>query len=364
MIVLDLFVFSYTQDAADTELEYGSTSEPIIQHRVRDAEDEAHLTALRSTLSASLWDITALPEFTVKYLPESNFVQRLISWLSVDEAQIQLCACSTLRNVASSDQNATELVVRFKIHRSLAPLLANSTSLQVLEGSIRLMKNLAVPAANKKELGVFESITLLWSKFESPTLHYAAASLVRQLLRGCFVNVHAFLQVTDSDQNDSYASHFLRLYNTTSDPAIKTEVARTVVEIWRTVNGGDGSEVHSRLFDIEKAICEQNLHPDEMVKPVVAMILTSENPSLVTEGWFGLALMANSEDWSDAIYNALLEDPFKDAFKAAVSSRDENSKDRDNARILADRLLKHGVSLTSPFIIHCSSRPANYSLSG
>ncbi|CAD6566316.1 MAG: hypothetical protein ASARMPREDX12_008176 [Alectoria sarmentosa] len=342
-IILDLFVFSYTQDAASIEYHSRLNSEPKLYHPVQDPEDEARFAALRSALSAKLWDMTSLNEFTLKYLPASEFVQRLISWLSIDEPQMQICACSILRNVASSDQNATDMVMLLKVHWLFISILDDSSSLQVLEELLRLMKNLAVPAANKKELESFEKVTLLWSKFESPTLHYAVVRLVRQLLKGCFDNVHRFLRPNTPAENDSYASRLLHLYSNTHDPAIKTEIARTIVEIWRTANSGDSEEVRTQVLGVQKAAREVNLRPDEMVKPVVAMILESENPSLVTEGWFGLALMASSNEWGEVIYNELCGDGVKDVFEAAVSSEDAHSKDRDNARILADRLLKHSA---------------------
>ena len=345
LTVLDLFVFSYTQDATSTKYRSTSTSFPKLDHRAQGPEDQAQLTALRSALSARLWDMSALPEFAVKYLPASELVERLISWLSTDEPQIQLCACSILRNVASSDQNATDMVMNLKIHRLLIPLLDKSSNLQVLEELTRLMKNLAVPAANKKELEAFESVTFLWSKFESPTLHYAAASLVKQLLRGCFGNVDRFLRPSNSAKNVGHASRLLQLYSNTNDSAIKTEVARTIVEMWRTANSGNSEETRAQVFGMEKALREVTLSPDEMAKPVVAMLVKSENASLVTEGWFGLALMAGSEQMREAIYNALCGDATMGVFKATISSKDGHSKDRDNAQILADRLLKDTVSL-------------------
>lgn len=342
-ILQDLFVFTYTQDAASAEYHFSSTSEPKLYCPGQDPEDEAQLTALRSALSAKLWDITALTDFTVKYLPTSDFVHRLISWLSVNEPQMQVCACSILRNVASSNQNATDMVMNLNIHRLLTVLLDHSSNLQLLEESIRLMKNLAVPAANKKELENFESITLLWSRFQSPTLHYAAVSLVRLLLRGCFENVYRFLRPNTSANKDTYASRLVQLHSNTHDPAIKIEIARTVVELWRTAKSGDGKQVCSQEFLMEQSVHEVNFRPEEMIQPVVAMIVESQNPSLITEGWFGLALMASSQIWGEAIYNALLGNANKGVFIAAVSSQDADSKDRDNARILADTLLKHNV---------------------
>ena len=353
-VILDLIVFTYTQDAASVGCFPGSKLEPKVQRRAQDSEDEAQLLALRSALSATLWEITLLKEFSVNYSPVSDFVRRLTSWLSVDEPQMQLCACSILRNVASSDQNATDMVMILKVHWLLRSHLDGSSNLQVLEESVRLMKNLAVPAANKKELENFESITSLWSRFESPTLHYAAAGLVRQLIRGCFDNVQLFLRPNTSAENDSYASRLLHLYDSTQDLAIKTEIARTIVEMWRTANSGDSEETRFRVSLVETAVHDVNLRPDEMVKPVLAMLVESKNPSLVTEGWFGLVLMASSEEWVQAIYNALCGDACKNIFKAAACSQDAHSKDQDNALILADRLLKHMVS-----IIPCQSRLHN-----
>ena len=344
LIFLDLFMFSYTQDAASSAYYSRSTSQKLRRH-VQESENEAQLTALRSELTARLWDISAQIDFTFKYLPTSEFVQSLISWLSTDESQMQLCACSVLRNVASSDRNAIDMVMVLKIHHLLIPLLDDISDLRVLEESLRLMKNLAVPAANKRELEAFESVNLLWSRFESPTLHYAAASLVRQLLKGCFCNVLRFLGPT-SAKNDSYAFRFSQLYNDSNDLTIKTEIARAIVEMWRTANSGDSEKIASQILCIEKAMDEVVLSPDTIVKPVVAMLVKSENASLVTEGWFGLALMAGSEQLRETIYNALCEDTTKAVFQKTVSVQDVHSKDRDNARILADRLLKGTVSIS------------------
>ena len=342
LIFLDLFIFSYTQDGASSAYYSRSTSQKF-HHRAQDPENEAQLTALRSELSARLWDISALIEFAVKYLPSSEFVQSLISWLSTDESQMQLCACSILRNVASSDRNAIDMVMTHKIHHLLIPLLDDISDLRVLEELLRLMKNLAVPAANKIWLEAFESVTMIWSRFESPTLHYAAASLVRQLLKGCFGNVRRFLGPT-SAKNDSHAFRFSQLYNNTNDLPTKTEIARAIVEMWRTANSGDSEKIPSQVLTMEKAMHEVNLSPDTIVKPVVAMLVKSENASLVTEGWFGLALMAGSEQLRETIYNALCEDTTKAVFQKTVSGQDVQSKDQDNARILADRLLKGPVS--------------------
>lgn len=362
--ILNLFVYSYTQDAGSAKDDSTSTSEPKLQHRALDPEDEAQLTILRSALSARLWDISTLTEFTIKYLPTSVFVHRLISWLSTNEPQMQLCACSILRNVASSDQNATEMVMKFKIHRLLIPFLDNSSNLQLLEELLRLMKNLAVHAANKKELEAFESITLLWARFESPTLQYAAASLVRQLLRGCFGNVHRLLRPNTSVRNVSYAAQLLQFYSNTNDPAIKTEISRTIVEMWRTANSGDSDEIRDQMLCAEKALRETNLGPDGLVKPVIEMIVKSENASLVTEGWFGLALMAGSEQLRGGICNALCGDVVKDVFKATVSSQEAHSKDKENAQILADRLLKDTVSLFPTIISRPPTLADNVSQTG
>ena len=344
LVILDLFVFTYMQDTASMASCSRFTAETKLDHRSHNPEDEAELTALRSALSATLWDISALKEFTAKYLPTSEVVERLISWLSTDEWQMQLCACSIFRNVASSDQSAIDMVVILKIHTLLIPLLVGSNNLQVLEEVVRFMKNLAVPAANKKELDVFESITLLWSKFDNPTLQYAVTSLVRQLLRGCFSNVHRCLEPSASFQNVSFASRLVELYSNTDDLATQTEIARAIVEMWRTANSGGSEEIRSQLFFVEKALREMSSSPEKMVKPVIATLVKSENPSLVTEGWFGLALMAGSDQLREAIQYALCHHSTKDVFQTTLSSQDPHSKDRDNARILADKLSKDPVS--------------------
>ncbi len=350
--ILALIVFSYTQDPANVT-ESGELIDMSVVHKEQETEDEELLSTMRQSLSSSLWDLSSLPDFATKYLfsPHCDFdcLGVLFSWLQALEPQMQLCACYVFRNLASSDKACGMLVQESKIHVPLIKILESSSDLPVLGEALRLLKNLALPTENKALVGsgtVIDSVTRCWTRLSSPTLHQAAVGLFRILLRGCPSNIIHFLQLHSAPDDSSALSDepLLRLwslYKNSTDLAIRVEVARTVVEIWRTAH----KEVPESLSTITEATIAQahRMHAN-IAEPVVAMIVETNNASLVTEGWFGLTLIASSEDGSGIVSEALSAQKAWDMLARTVTSQEVGPENRANSRVLLDKLRKYNIS--------------------
>ena len=351
--ILALIVFSYTQDPANVT-ESGELIDMSVVHKEQEIEDEELLSSMRLSLASSLWDLSSLPEFATKYLfsPHCDFdcLSMMFSWLQASEPQMQLCACYVFRNLASSDKACDILVRESKIHIPLINILESSSDLPVLGEALRLLKNLALPIENKSLIGsgtATDSVTRCWSRLSSPTLHQAAVGLFRILLRGCPSNIVHFLGLHSAHDRfatltDGSLFRLWSLYKSSTDLAIKVEVARTVVEIWRTAH----KDVPESVSSITEGTIGQarRMHAN-IAEPIVVMIVESNNASLVTEGWFGLTLIASSKDGSGLVSEALGAEKAWDLLVGTVTSQEVGPENRANSRVLLDKLRKHNVSL-------------------
>lgn len=344
-ILLILYIFTYTQNGAAI-VSNKALSVKTVDHAVQEPEDEEQLNAIRSTLSARLWDISTLPEFASTYPPTSGLVKVLISWISASEPERQLCACSVLRNYVCSDEIATQMVQSLDCFEPLIDILMTDSGVRVLEEALRLLRNLALPLDNRKlfsELAILNRLSALLTEFDSPTLQSAAISLFRQVIKGQRTGVMRVVETSPRNGGPltTSLSRLLTHYKETTDLTVRTEIGRTIVEMWRTVR----SPAPSLDAGLDENAVDETLiqYGEDVTKPVVALITRSNNPSLVTEGWFGLNLMASSRPGSDAVFNALRGDEAFTIFKATILGDHSGSKDRENARILADKLLKDTV---------------------
>ena len=351
--ILALILSSYMQDPANVT-ESGELIDMSVVHKEQGTEDEELLSSMRRSLSGSLWDLSSLPEFATRYLfnPHCNYdcLSVMFSWLQTSEPQMQLCACYVFRNLASSDKACGMLVHKGKIHIPLINILESSSDLPVLGEALRLLKNLALPTENKPFIGsatVTDSIMRCWSRLSSPTLHQAAVGLFRVLLRGCPSNIVHFLGLHSArdgfaTSTDGSLYRLWSLYKSSTDLAIKVEVARTVVEIWRTAH----KEAPESVSSITEGTIERARRMNaNIAEPVVMMIVESNNASLVTEGWFGLTLIASSKDGSEIVSEALSAQKAWELLVETVMSQKVGPENRANSKLLLDKLRKHHVSL-------------------
>ena len=354
-LCLCLIIYSYTQDqttVSDLTLLLG----PINQ-KSQETEDEEQLSAMRESLLGVIWDLSALPEFAVHCPPTSDCIRMFVAWLRASESQRQLCACYVLRNLASSDEASIQMVQHLHVHEPLVELLRTTADVPVLGEVLRLLKNLALPATNRETIcsgrGTMDTITTLWSQLFLPTLQHAAGSLMRLLLKGCIPNIHLFLRgySTDQDLEDmawGQLSRLFALFETSKDQATKVEMARILIELWRTIHRQDQESESYNLISWNMVVQAEKMHAN-VAAPVVWMIMEAGNPSLVTEGWFGLTLIASSSEGGEAVSRAIWGDgaPYGALalLRRTTGDQDLESKDRANALVLVDKLLQHEVCM-------------------
>jgi hypothetical protein len=245
------------------------------------------------------------------------------------------------------------MVHRLHVHEPLLGLLRMATVAPVLGEALRLLKNLSLPAANREIIcSVPEAIDIiasLWSRHSLPTLQHAAASSIRLLLKGCIPNIYLFLHDYSTnrhpdDTNRGELSRLFRLFEATKDLATRVELARILIEIWRTIHIQiPGSEANNdTATDI---IVQAEKLGKNVAAPVVWIIVESENPTLVTEGWFGLTLMASSRKGGEAVWKAIHAGEALALLKRTIADHNSDSKDRTNALVLTNKLLQHKVRM-------------------
>ena len=381
-IPLTLLLRSYT-----TESNSNATTPRGLMAPIRDATEEQELFRIRSSLIETLSDISALPEFSARYADtNSPLVEVLIEWLSVTRAQLQLCSCVMLGNLARSDEMCKVMVFQLQIHTTLISMIKSSSDTQVLHSALSFLRNLGLPAETKQTIGETDAIgtvARLWSSDTLPQIAYAATSLTRQIINGSLPNVRKLLASLSPDPDSpahakTYLSLLLLLFDKSDDVTTRMEVARTVAAILRcthSTNRSDGKEptepIEHRLY---------SLHAD-LGRPLIMMITQAQWPIIRSEGWFALALMARSDEGStalDAILNRVelfgaleqtirgqsslvgttspTEDPavvvealtpanLTDPVPRLEQEEDMQAKDRENAMVLVHELIRNRVGL-------------------
>jgi len=303
---------------------------------------------IRSNLSKRLWDISDLPEFTGKYPPNGKLVDTFCTWLSKPKAEMQICACSVLRNVAHSEQTSmlflADAVMESRM-KSLLGLLRGQTNFQVALEGLRLLKNLAFPETNKFALthgqATLELVMSLCSRIKNLSIRCAAVATVRTLLTGSFTNVKKFLWKGNSWAPTYYFPRLLTLNWEHEDLSFRMEVAQLIGQIWRVAHKENGL-VETKITD--EAIRQAQGAYRNVAEPICALITDSKNPSLVTQGWLGLYLMAISKRGADEIYDFIHKSPTDQLFGDTIAALEAGSKDQDNAISLRITLMPHYVS--------------------
>ncbi|KAL8673731.1 MAG: hypothetical protein Q9168_001838 [Polycauliona sp. 1 TL-2023] len=345
----------------------------------QDPEEES-LSSIRKPLTEILSDISATVAFAQKYTLDSALADRLIQWLKSRQQPKQICSCLMLGNLAQSDTVCREMVSRLGLHDRLFEILEDERHPQVSHAVLGFLRNLALPAENKTIIGTQRAVEIIarfWSQDVNSQIQHASVALLRQLLNSCIANIRWLLESLSPDPDSpayekTYLSLLLLLFGRTDDAATKFETGRTVATICRCLSTSSQglppqstNAVRHRLY---------GLHPN-IATPLAMMISQSRFPVLRSEGWFALALMARSGEGSAAVSEVFQQ---LETFGVLVStitgqsptserpatgnttSSDSNGsdkgpeqvqnmkdKDRENALVLVNELLKHtGDSLS------------------
>ncbi|KAL8697182.1 MAG: hypothetical protein Q9201_007261 [Fulgogasparrea decipioides] len=345
------------------------------------------LSLLRNATNQILADISATAMFANKYTVQSPLVNTLVQWLSTtpSEEHLQICSCLTLGNLARSDQ-VCRAMIGLHLHEKLLEILKDSTcNMQIAYAALGFLRNLALPTENKTIIGsqgaVVPIISSFWSVDVSPQVQHTSVSLLRQLLNGCIGNVRWLLDSLSPDEDSpayekTYLSLLLLLFGRTDDVATRIEIGRTVATISRCLHSSSQglppqstSAIMHRLYAMHT----------EIARPLAMMISQSRFPVVRSEGWFALALMARSQEGSAAVSEVLQQlEVFGILVSTITGQLDSNTsaqsvpagpsggsstdaqsiqqlelmraKDRENALVLVNELLKNSVRLDFLFV--------------
>ncbi|PGH13589.1 hypothetical protein AJ79_03582 [Helicocarpus griseus UAMH5409] len=330
-------------------------------------DDIQILAQLRLRLNQVLSDVSAFPLFSQSYPLRSELFDTLRSWLNKSEDQLQVCACVMLGNLAREDNVCTSMVKEFRIHESLLSALNGDAKGAVLHAILGFLKNLAIAGDNKEYLGsagIIKVVSRLWAFDTVPQVQFSAAGLTRQVISSSFNNISRLLEPLSTDPDSpansrTYLSLLLSLFQKTDSTPIKTEIGRTICAICRTINQRqqEGTELATEASNLSERLYK--LHED-VAWPVGTMVTQKEWPVVQSEGWFALALMASAPLGSLAVVDSLQSmsvfQLLNDTVKTIVSEesagesaqekteRLKKIKDRDNAIILVNGLLKNNPS--------------------
>ncbi|KKZ63048.1 hypothetical protein EMCG_02549 [[Emmonsia] crescens] len=333
-------------------------------------EDIQMLTQLRLRLNQALSDISALPLFSQAYPPNCDLSETLRSWLREPKDQLQICACVMLGNLAREDKICTSMVKDFQVHVPLISILNGDAKGAVLHAVLGFLKNLAIATDNKEHLGsagIIKAVSRLWAFDTVPQVQFSAASLTRQVIVSSFNNISRLLEPLSSDPDSpansrTHLSLLLSLFEKSDSTPIKIEIGRTICAICRSINQRqqDGTEAAIESSDLSERLYK--LHED-VAWPIGTMITQTEWPVVQSEGWFALALMASTPAGSlavvDSLQNMSVFQLINDTVKMVISEasggesaqekteRLKKAKDRDNAIILVNGLLKNKPSTLS-----------------
>ena len=318
---LKLLAQSYTPPR--TILEPQTSGSAIAPPPSRDPPEEEQVTTMRNSLIQVLSDVSALPEYGVRYAsmdsPHTNTLRR---WLKAPHAQLQLCSCIMLGNLARSDQTCQALVSQVQVHKELINILRTSKDTQVLFSTLGFLRNLALPIQNKDILGeanVVAAAAKFWTTDVLPYLAQTAVGLARQVINSSLPNVRRILASLSSDEESpahskTYLSLMLLLFDKSDDTTIKVEISRTIAAILRTIHSSSQQDQMNVDNLLERLF---SLH-DDIGKPLAMMVSQSRWPIIRSEGWFAMALMARSTGGSAAIEPVLQEIEVFGALEATV----------------------------------------------
>lgn len=289
-----------------------------------EPDEQKHLKKVQSVFVQAIADISAHAAFSSAHPLDSDEVKSLISWLSSSTSALAIAkttaACLALGNIARSDEVCTTLVQPpHQVHRPLAALLSSGdkapTDAQLLHSSLSFLKNLAIPAANKPALGDAGlldddgALPRLWGLTVQPQVQFAAVSLTRLLLVQCPPNVRRILQV--SDDNRTRLAALLTAFKDSDQEPTKMEAARAALAVCRVLHSPPSSSSTAGVEDLLSSLSLgaqdsstegpevllqkfYSVHGEGLTRTILHFAAQSKFPTLRSELWFVLALVARS----------------------------------------------------------------------
>ncbi|KAG6022470.1 hypothetical protein E4U41_002249 [Claviceps citrina] len=309
---------------------------------VDDEDVVAQVKQLRASLLSTLADVSGKDSFSLTYPLAHDVPQTLLDWIRGDNVFLQSAACLALGNISRSDAASIALVEEYRAHDPLVKLLSDPdvTDSQLLHAACSFLKNLAIPPSNKPQLRDLlrpQCVPRLYALDALPQVQFAAVSLTRLLLLNCPANTRQictrsgqFSSIPDGpdvEEQQTSASGIIALHGRSDAEPTRLAAARCVAAICRALYTAPVSDILTEAPSVIGTTDSPPPHSDDescrraafykahaVQKPLAFLITQDKWPSLRSEAWFVLALMARSKDGAGLVLSLLDAD-------AAVEAR-------------------------------------------
>ncbi len=327
------------------------------------------------------------------YSTKDDKVKTMLRWINAKTSQPDkaICALVFFGNIICKSDEVIVSLIRLKgcqddstnFPDRLSEIISVLKFGPLLTSALDVVQNLAARPKKRKtvaEMGILDALVCCWSiRSTNMQMRCKALYQTRQLLQLTSDNVYTFLE-KEVDVWDGIGVLPITILLSSREQAdyfpLRVEIGRTLAEIWRTAHSfvsisKDASE--SALEDLlipvrsmtVSEIVETNTAQEMSPRSVLAAIaratsmhadiaeplidlIRSQNASLVTEGWFGMALMAKEKYGACRVHDSLYKFDALDTFRSTLHAQDGDSKDKANATLLLSNLIDNIVSMCTP----------------
>ncbi|KAL7411517.1 hypothetical protein BDY24DRAFT_133023 [Mrakia frigida] len=234
-----------------------------------------------------------------------------------EREDLGICAVLSLGNLARNESNCIALLAPpSPLLSRILPLLSPKTDLKLQHGLVGLLKNLAIPDANKSILGsarvselVVEMGCLDKERDNVGSVQGGAVGILKFLAKGSVENALRIVLPSSSSSSTPALLHTIIAFQIrTADPALKMEAARTLVNLVRTLFSTSAAAHVGSGSRLEEARAALN-SSRPVVDGLVALIRSGAEGGylgLVGEGVMGLAVLASSGKEAASLVSASL----------------------------------------------------------
>ncbi|KAI3475886.1 hypothetical protein L1887_62646 [Cichorium endivia] len=275
-----------------------------------------------------------------------GFIDRLKAWIRHDPKQrddLVSCGMLALGNLARSDAHCLSLVQDHALAPFLASLLAQADDIKVAHGLVSLLKNLSIPAPNKRIIGDLDAIHAVVrflgrDKDMVQPLQFGTAGLLKHLCAAVpenairLVDIEAGAQ-TASAPSTSALNALLDMIARIDDVPTKMEATRVLVNavksLWTSARSAHVSQ--DAILAARNKIVRR-----DVIQALAEMVRTSPKyPVLVNEGIMALTLIGSERAGAELVSLSLLNQPH--AANADDDADDEMASDTEAAALRAPR---------------------------
>lgn len=267
-------------------------------------DDIEDLESGQTVLIATLRDLSSSPAFFEKYPFESADTETWFTWLHSESADLQLLSCCILSNYARAREDwAEDIITAHNVQMRLVCLCVQKPESRVALATLELLLQLARPRSNRARICGHDLLERLSSIWESDTTEpsglirtqYASIAVLLGLVTDCAPAVQRLVGHSAPGSPEipvSYLQLLLRVYVRSNDRNVRTEIAKVVMEIGKTVARLKQTRLSSPCPEADAILLSCLSIQPAFVTPISMVLSQTEDPILQAQGYFTLVIIA------------------------------------------------------------------------